>query len=220
MLPSAHAAEVAFAAATTFVRYLRQELGRDGFTAYLRALAEGGAGDALARTTGRGFGDWHGAWLASLQRASAVKPEVKDARIDRGEVAKRARLARLLVQRGHGDAALAELARTDKATLTSTGREGGWLTIHALAHERRKDDAALDRLLFAEPPGTEPLAPWYRIRARRAQARGDGEGSSRDRGRAVAREPYGPEAVCEDGRTGPEAALCEAARARTTPGID
>jgi hypothetical protein len=220
MLPSAHAAEIAFAAATAFVRHLRQELGAEGFHAYLRALAEGGVQDALSKVTGRGFSEWHGAWLASVERRASVSGAANEPSVDRAEVAKRSRLARLLVQRGHGDAALAELARAPKATWVAAEREGGWRTIHALAHDRRRDDDALDRLLFAEAPSTEPLAPWYRLRARRGEARGDVTGAARDRGRAVAREPYGPEAVCEAGRTGPEAALCEAARARTAPSLD
>jgi hypothetical protein len=145
---------------------------------------------------------------------------VKSAHVDGDESAKRARLARLLVLRGHGDAALAELARTEKGTLVARERDGGWLTIHALAHERRKDDAALDRLLFAEPPATEPRGAWYRLRARRADARAEGAEAARDRARAVAREPYAPDAICEEGRSGPEAALCEAARARTAPNLD
>jgi hypothetical protein len=220
MLPSAHAAEVAFAAATSFVRFLRRELGVEGFQGYLRALAAGGGEDALATVSRRSFADWHGAWLASVERASPGKGPAMAPAIDRAEAAKRARLARLLVQRGHGDAALAELARTAKGTLAASEREGGWLTIHALAHERRKDDAALDRLLFAEAPATEPLGPWYRLRARRGDARADAPGAARDRARAAAREPYGPEAMCEAGRSGPEAALCEAARARTAPNLD
>jgi hypothetical protein len=220
MLPSAHAAEVAFAAATAFVRFLRRELGPAGFHAYLRALADGGPGDALATVSARGFPAWHAAWLSSLERRDPAASSPKESAPDRAEVAKRARLARLLLQRGHGEAALAELARAPRSTLAAMESEGGWRALHALAHDRKKDEAALDRVLFAEAPTTEPPGAWYRLRARRGEARGDTAGAARDRARTSAREPYAPEAMCEAGRSGPEATLCEAARARTAPNLD
>ncbi len=221
MLPSANAAEVAFAAATLFVRYLRAELGVDGFARYLRLLAEAGPrDDALQRATGRSFPAWHGAWLDLLRQgpapARARGENVRNAQ-DGG---RRARLARLLVDRGHGDAAVVELERGAATAPRNFEADGGWRTLHALAHERRGDDTALDRVLFGVLPETEPEAPWYRLRARRAEARGELEASRRDRVRVLGREPFGPDAVCEAGRTGPEATLCRAARARRDPGID
>ncbi len=220
MLPSAHAAEVAFAAATSFVRYLRQALGVEGFTSYLRALATGAKDDALARVSGKTFGAWHAEWLASLPRSGPPRTDLEARIPDPADTSRRMRLARLLVQRGHGKAALAELERAGKGAAPGIVRDGGWLTLHALAQERAGDAAALDRALFAIDPATEPRGPYYRLRAAREQARGDDEAARGDRLKALAREPLGRESVCEQGRTGTEAALCEAARGRTAPNVD
>ena len=220
MLPSAHAAEVAFAAATSFVRYLRRELGAEGFPAYLRALGEGAKGDALAKVSGKSFSAWHAEWLASVGRGTGAPTATSPARGDAGETARRMRLARLLVQRGHAPAALRELEQADKASKKSLGRDGGWLTLHALAHEARGDGAALDRLFVEAAPATDPRGPFYRLRGARARLRGEEEAARADRAKAVAREPLGPETVCETGAAGPDAALCDAARARMAPNVD
>lgn len=220
MLPTAHAAEVAFAAATSFVRYLRRELGVDGFPAYLRALGEGAREDALAKVSGKTFATWHAQWAASLGRTSGTRASLAPRGGEAIETARRMRLARLLVQRGHGAAAVRELEQAGKVAGKSLTQDGGWLTLHALAQERRGDDAALDRLLFESAPVTDPRGAFYRLRGMRERSRGDDDGARVDRGKAVAREPFGPESVCEPGRTGAEAALCEAARARTAPNVD
>jgi hypothetical protein len=221
MLPSARSAAIAFASATSFVRYLRSDLGPQRWPAYLRALAGSRSSDVLLEATGKSFGTWQAAWLASVRREGKAManatPSVPE--IDR-DVPRRMRIGRLLVERGHGEAAMKELARVGDVARRSVEREGGWFTLHALAHDQRHDDVALDALLFGAAPATDPRGAWYRLRARRDEGRGDGSAGAKDREKAVSREPYGPEAVCEDGRTGREAALCDAARQRMQPGVE
>ena len=174
MLPSAKAAGVAFAAATSFVRHLRGELGPERWSTYLHALATSRADDVLLETTGKSFTAWQGAWLATLRRQPRGKDATaaSEADVDR-DVPRRMRLGRLLVERGHGDAALAELGRLAEPARRRVDHDGGWYTLHALAHERRRDAGALDALLFGPAPVSDARGAWYRLRAQRDDVRND-----------------------------------------------
>ncbi len=221
MLPSARAAGFAFAAATSFVRHLRGELGPARWNAYLQTIGATRGQDPLLEATGKTFSTWQNAWLSSIRR-TVKAPSASAAAVDDGEqsVARRTRLARLLVDRGHGDAALQELARLPDNERQKRSREGGWLTLHALAHEQRRANDALDAVLYDVTPESEPLAPWYRLRARRDEARGETSEARFAREKAVNREPFAPGAVCEEGRTGRESLLCDEARRRMQPSVD
>jgi hypothetical protein len=221
MLPSAKAAGVAFAAATSFVRHLRTELGAERWSAYLHALPTSRAQDVLLEATGKSFASWQSGWLATLRRGAKPKDLGAVSAVDSDrDVPRRMRLGRLLVERGHGDAALAELGRLADPARRRVEHDGGWYTLHALVHERRHDASALDALLFGPAPVSDPRGAWYRLRAQREDAQNARDQGAIDREKAVSREPYGPEAVCEDGRTGRESVLCDAARQRLEPRLE
>jgi hypothetical protein len=227
MLPSADAAMVAFAQVTSFVRFYADTAGEGALPRLLAALRDRNSVDeALAKASGADLKQWDTRWrahLASKPREPlpplfALGADIPDAR----DLRERVRLAELLLGRGHGKQALAQLDRikTEGANDDPTVR---YLRARALEADGRLSDAAP---LVADPAEVSaPYAPWWALRGRLARVRGDHGVADLSFVEARGGDPLDVEAACEgleptsrprDVRLHP---LCEAALARQEPGV-
>ncbi len=199
MLPNADIARVAYAEVTSFVQFLERE--KPGILPKLLAALSDGKGfpEALAEITGRPFAELDKKWRAELAAGksaatTAPTPPKADGR-------EKARLAELLIARGHGQAALTELEKVQFP------KDEPWIrSLHGEAlHLVGKDVEAAERV--GEPDGLRgPYAPWWSIRARVLPT-----GPLRDGAfvEALSNDPYDGPAACEGGG---DPALCAAAK--------
>ncbi|MEI7895115.1 MAG: hypothetical protein WCI05_18615 [Myxococcales bacterium] len=223
MLPSADQAMVAFAEVTSFVKFLVATQGNEVLPRLLGALREGASiEDAMQTVTGADLATWDKRWRVELTKAPKGLSSLfglagggADHR-DLRDVRDRARLAELLLARGHGGGAILELDRLRATALDdpSVRRLRG----AALETMGRPDDV---RGLVANPAEVlSSFAPWWALRGRWARRRGDEGVAVASFVEAVAQDPFGLEGACEgnladsrplDLRSGP---LCEASRRR------
>ncbi len=224
MLPSADDAMVAFSEVTSFVHYLAAMGTPETLSRLFAALrANASVDDALVTTTGSDLKGWDAKWRAYL----AEKPKetipaafglggARDVR----DLQKRVRLAELLYGRDHASEALVEV---DKVTSPDALQDSSvrYLRARILESLGRQADAAP---LVADPKDViSSFGPWWAIRGRWAQARGDDVTARSSFFEAVAADPLDVEAACEG--TGPASSpknplqrpLCDAARARHEP---
>jgi hypothetical protein len=226
MLPSADAAMIAFAEVTSFVRFYadrqeaqpdsRADAGSGGPLASLfRELREGRDSDeALLAASGADLKAWDARWRGYLAARPAVAlpsllglgaahepPRETEALRDLRD---RARLAQLLMARGHAPQALKELDRIELArapvandawTRAMGDPSVRWLRGRALEEVGRREEA---EPLFSDPSQVlSSYGPWWATRGRWAAARGD-EGLALSSFReAVAADPFDPEGPCE-----------------------
>jgi hypothetical protein len=232
MLPSADAANVAFAEVTSFVRYLADTGGSDVLPRLLAALRRTGNVDvALQDASGGDLHSWDTRWRAYLAAEThaplpasvglgAPPPDSRDLR-------DRVRLAELLYGRAHPAAALAEMDRVK----TASGKDDPSvksLRAHILG--------ALGRKVLGEREVEDPRAtsssygPWWAIRGRWEREDGKVDDADSSFVEAVATDPFDVESACETEDSaaavpddpGPETAagmLCAAARARHEPAL-
>jgi hypothetical protein len=236
MLPSAEAATVAFAEVTSFVRFYVQTQGDDAIPRLLSAIKAGLDPDAaLVAESGTDLKGWDQRWrghLASRPR-EPLSPLLDVGHGDRQsgkwiEMRDRARLAELLLARGHAIEALKELdplapagpLAPIEALDPSVDPTLGWLRARALESASRREEA---EPLVADPRSVvSSFGPWWAVRGRWARLRGDEAVAGPSFTEAVAVDPFNREAACEslDGEAPPDlrkAPLCDAARAAAEP---
>jgi hypothetical protein len=241
MLPNADAATVAFAEVTSFVRYYLAREGTGALPKLLRALRDAPDVDsALASTGGANLKTWDARWRAALPEqprsrtplpwglGERPKNHREDAKAFR-EQRDRARLAELLVSRGHAPSAIEEFAKLDEASKgmsaelrAEQARDPALRWLRGISLEESADDAehAKARALFDDVRDVSSLyGPWCASRGRWARARGDEEGAAVSFSQAVASDPFEPEVACEARPDDAEAIgrsaepMCVAARA-------
>jgi hypothetical protein len=249
MLPSADAAMVAFAEVTSFVRFYAQTQGDDALRKVLHELRAGREPDAaLQASSGADLKTWDTRWRAYVTgrprepvpalfgldapgaNARARAGEERDSEEKLRDLRDRARLAELLLARGHAGEAVGELDRIalarSPASAEGWDRAMGdpsmrWLRARALELAGRRDEG--DALVADPHQIVSSFGPWWAIRGRWARLQGDEGTATSSFVEAVAADPFDPDGACEtvDGAQHPDepgkAALCEAARAAGTP---
>jgi hypothetical protein len=221
MLPSAEAALVAYSEVTSFVRKLASQ-SPDTLQKLMREMRRTtDANEALKAATGSDLATWDKTWRTWLAEQPKEKvppffgldPPDKDI----SKVRDRARLADLLLDRKHPEAALVELGKIKDDNFTEPQLRT--MKIQALTYAGKKDEA---EALTAEPKDVVvPYGPWWAMRGVLAQTKGDGATAEPAFAEAVAFDPFGVEAACRTADRGGNGAapdpattlLCEAARA-------
>jgi hypothetical protein len=238
MLPSADAAAAAFAQVTSFVRFYLTHEGEGALPKLLRAIRDAPNVElALRAASGSDIRAWDARWrayiatrpgdprLLSMGLGGPAKNDKKTLASYRDQ-RDRARLAELLVSRGHAAAAVRELDQLGAmpgAAVSPELRERRlgdptlrWLRGVALEQSKASSDAE-ERNLFEDPGQViSPYGPWWASRGRWQRGRGDEPGASTSFSQAVANDPLDPECACEalPGSNSPRSSdpLCVAAQ--------
>jgi len=222
MLPSAEQAMVAFAQVSSFVAYWVEQSGEEALPKLLVALRDAPAGadaaQAIKAVSGMSLDDWDARWRAALKAKPHQVPEEmmggrelpKGAVVTFREVAKKRRLAELLLVRGHAKAAGEESSRA----LTLLPTDSGVRCVHADAMLTQGDLAAATKLVIEPKDVRSPTARWWSLHELLG---GAGRLPNAD-SLAVGLDPYEPHVACGELPSGrfPEDAirreLCVAAR--------
>jgi hypothetical protein len=225
MLPSADAATVAFAEVTSFVKYFVESSGNEALPKLLFALRSAkSVDDALKSVSGDALAAWDVKWRAQLQKRGkeplsplyglgAIPPGMGDSR-------ERARLAELLLARGHGAQAVVELDKIPENLLGDPSLR--YLRGRALETDGKAKDA--EPLVFDPKAWVTSYGPCWALRGRLARSRSDIGVAVSSFEEARAHDPLSVESACEalgDAEAGalPPSALCAAARARAEPDL-
>ncbi len=227
MLPSADAALVAFAEVTSFVAYLASEGPANSLPKLLLAI-RGGASidDALKTATGATLKEWDTKWrahLAELPRTTLSHGfGLGESRPGERELGRKARLAELLLGRGHAAEALAELDKAP-AGLAKDDASLAYLRARILEALGRGEEGAA---ILSDPRTVAAsFGPWWAVRGRLARAKSDDAVADPAFVEAVAVDPLDVEPACEgiEATSAPKdplgRPLCDAARARHEPDI-
>jgi hypothetical protein len=238
MLPSADAAMVAFAEVTSFVRFYVQSEGDEALPKLMKELSLGKEPDeALVAASGTSLKGWDGKWRSYLAtRPSEPVPALiglgaEHREIERwGDLRDRARLAELLLARGHFASGLDELdhmavanppVAADAWDRATADPSICWLRARALEGLGRREDG--ETLVIDPKQVLSSYGPWWALRGRWARLRGDEALAQASFVEAVAADPFDLEAACEsiDPVDAPlvagQATLCDAARAAAEP---
>ncbi len=230
MLPSADAAMVAFAEVTSFVKYFVESTGRGDEPAERAALPKllvelrsaKSVDEALQKVSGESLAGWDVKWRAQLQRRAkeplsplfglgAPPPGMGDSR-------ERARLAELLLGRGHPAEAVLELDKIGPELLADPSLR----YLRARSLEAKPEEATA---LVDDPKAwVTSYGPCWALRGRLARQRGDGATADASFAEARAHDPLSLESACESldpARPGVPLPnpLCEAAKARGEPDL-
>jgi hypothetical protein len=237
MLPSAEAATFAFAEVTSFVQFYLMREGDGALPKLLGDVKQAPDVDAaLVSASGAGLKAWEMRWRAYLAArpfdrgplafAMAHSKDDKRSFASYREQRDRARLAELLLARGHASAAVKELDALELAARRAPAdvreRQRGdprlrWLRGLALEPSDR-EWADEGRKLFDDPQELLlSYGPWWASRGRWARGRGDEASAAASFAEAVDNAPLDPEAACETrpGSPSPERSadpLCAAAQ--------
>ncbi len=237
MLPSPEAAMVAYSEVTSFVRRLDAQ-GPDTLKKLLAEMAHtGDASQALQKTTGQDLAAWDKAWRTWLSEQPKEKlPSYFGLNDDHGgekdlaQTRDHARLAELLLERKHPDAALIELAKIKEETFAVPELRA--LRARVFLAADKKEQALAD---VNDPKDViAGYGPWWAVRGV-IQRAGATPGSAPDTSEpsfaeAVAQDPFGVMSACRTVPDAPEPAphapaspapildpsteaLCQAARA-------
>jgi hypothetical protein len=225
MLPSADKAAVAFAEVTSFVRFYADTVGPTALPNLLAAIrAQDNASTALKELSGTDLAGWDTKWRAYL----ATRPpeplpaawSLGTAPVGMREIRERARLAELLLGRGHAADALTQLEPLG----ADAWQDASLRHLRARALEAAGNGPVVEASLGEPKDVASSYGPWWAIRGRFARARGDGPTADGFFVEAVAQDPLDVESACEtlDPASTPSAPaareLCEAARHRGEPG--
>jgi len=216
MLPSPEQAMVVYAEVESFIRYLVQQQGESvvvELVPRIRSAPEAdGVSEALRDMTGRDLEGWYEAWRTQLEPGDPWEGAAKPSSLAIRSV----RLGRLLVGRGHHEAAVRVLEPGRK----ELPKELQIRYLLAKAHVRRGDiDQAWKELSKADPP-MAPHAGAFALRGRLLADRGDRVGAEVSFFRGLALNPWSEEVACEMLETpllpsdDTRAWLCRAARKR------
>ena len=224
MLPSADAATVAFAEVTSFIKYLVETSGEQVLPKLLLSLRDAKTvDDALKQVTGETLAQWDVKWrkelpkrakdpLSAMYGLGGTPPGMGDSR-------ERARLAELLLGRGHPAEALVQL---DKIPETMLG-DPSLRYLRARVLERSGKTKEAEALVEDPKAWIASYGPCWAIRGRLLRARG--EDAALSFAEAVAHDPLGVESACErDPADPPDPArkgtpLCDAAENRHDPDL-
>lgn len=231
MLPSADAAMVAFAEVTSFVKYFVESSGRgDDPSASSEALPKllvelrsaKNVDEALKKVSGETLAGWDVKWRAQLQRRAkeplsplfglgAAPPGMGDSR-------ERARLAELLLGRGHPAEAVLQLDKIGPELLADPSLR----YLRGRALEGKPEEATP---LVDDPKAwVTSYGPCWALRGRLARKRGDAATADASFAEARAHDPLSLESACESlDKAQPGVSLpnplCEAAIARGEPDL-
>lgn len=199
MLPSADAAQAAFAEVTSFVAHFIETQGPKGLTDLLLAFRRGmNSDDALRSVSGMDLKAWDTKWRAhvlglpsgALPPTSPLAGLVQNGR----QIGERMRLSELLLTRGHASPALVQLEQiagsdvfSDPMLRTLRGR-----VFESLGRTKDAADQVADPKDIVASYGR-----WWALRGRLARARGDEGVAAPAFTEAVAGDPFGIEAACE-----------------------
>jgi hypothetical protein len=223
MLSSADKAMVAFAEVTSFVRYYADNAGDGALPKLLAAIREkDDAVAALKELTGTDLSGWDAKWRAYL----ASRPPDNSAAWLLGapppgsrETRDRARLAELLLTKGHPASALTQTS----GIVADAWTDPSLRHLRARVMEANGDLAGAAASIGTPADVAAAYGPWWAARGRFARAQlieGDADAFFQE---AVGQEPFDVECACEslDPQYFPAFAasrdLCEAARARKEP---
>lgn len=221
MLPSADAAQVAFAEVTSFVRYFASRGQPDTLPRLLLALKNGQSiDDALKFVTQKDLPMWDAEWRAQLVKTAKPAPAEGTAAGARGErrtsPRDRVRLAELLLGQGHAEAAAVELDGIERADGFSDDPAVRALQGRVLEALQRRDQALP---LVAEPRDVAAsFAPWWALRGRVFGAKADGAESESSFAEGIGEDPFDREIACHARAAGASTSgnvgdpLCNAAR--------
>ncbi len=199
LLPSPAHAMVVYAQVESFLRYLVGELGEQVLVELVPRLREAteeeGVSDALVSMSGRDLASWQEgwrSWLGSTRRE--VPRELSHGGKGPDALAVRnVRLGRLLVERGHGGAAVQLLEPASK----QMPEELQIRYLLAKAHlGAGSPERAWKELEGAAPPMT-PHAEAFALWGRMVADRQDGVGAELAFFRGLSLNPWSPEVACE-----------------------
>ncbi|MBX3197022.1 MAG: hypothetical protein KF894_02595 [Labilithrix sp.] len=228
MLPSADAAMVAFAEVASFVRFFVETQADGALGKLLVALRTAKSVDeALKLVSGETLPQWDVKWRAHLARKpkeplsplyglGGAPPSAADSR-------ERARLAELLLGRGHPNEALTELDKVSEALLGDPSLR----YLRARVLEAKGDVAGAEALVADPSAWIAGYGPCWALGARLARARGDVPAADRAAAEALAHDPFTVEAACGRApsdepsaqKQDPGGPLCDAARKRGEPDL-
>ncbi len=214
MLPSADAAMVAFAEVTSFVRFLEARSPEGTLQRLLGALRTMPVEGALREVTKLDLGQWDAEWRGDLSRKprAVLSPlfglgsRPPDARSARD----RARLAELLLGRGHASLARRQIDRiTGDVTQDPSLRH-----LRARILESASEEVAARAVVRDPASVVASSGPWWAIRGRLARSAGDGAEADPSFTEAAAHDPFSIETSCETiaPTGGRSSAMCAAAR--------
>jgi len=224
MLPSPEAATVAYAEVQSFVNRLDAQ-GPDTIKKLLKEMEHtADASAALQKTTGQDLAAWDKAWRAWLMEQPKGQLSgvfgIDSPEKDLLKIRDSARLAELLLERHHPEAALLELAKINEGAFQVPELRS--LRARALLAAGKPEDAARD---VADPKEVvSSYGPWWAVRGaiQHVNAGADGDHSEPSFVESVAQDPFGVMSACK-GRTDPSTnpgaggsgddPLCQAARA-------
>lgn len=225
MLPSADAAMVAFAEVTSFIRFFVESSPPDALAKLLVALRTAkDADEALRQVSNETLAQWDVKWRAQLAKhpKEALSPMfgLGGNPPGLGDSRERSRLAELLLGRGFGKEALAELDKIPEAMFVDPSLR----YTKARALEASGDTKASEALIEDPKAWIASFGPCWAMRARLATARGDSAVADPSSAEAIAHDPLGIEAACgtvepKDGPAAQGTPLCEAARKRGEPDL-
>lgn len=200
MLPSPEQAMVVYAEVESFIRYLVADQGAQVLVELvprIRRAGEGdGVSDALLAMTGKDLGAWYASWRATLPPASGRSEKVpgwKEGEAPDVVTIRNVRLGRLLLERGHDEAAAKLLEPAREAIPQEL--QVRYLLAKAFFRQG-KIEKAWGELEQAEPPMT-PHAGAFALRGRLLADRGDLVGAEASFFRGLALNPWSSEVACE-----------------------
>jgi hypothetical protein len=228
MLPSADAAMVAFAEVTSFVRFFVETQPEGALAKLLVTLQRAKSVDeALKEVSGETLAQWDVRWRANLARKhkeplsplyglGGTPPAAADSR-------ERARLAELLLGRGHPAQALAELDKVSDSLLGDPSLR----YLRGRVLEATGEGTKAAELVDDPKAWIASYGPCWALSARLARGRGDQALSDSAGAEALAHDPLTVEAACLSldasaaSGTGATAGgpLCDAARKRGEPDL-
>lgn len=230
MLPSADAAMVAFAEVASFVRYFVEASGDGALARLLVALRTASSADAaLEQVSGEDLARWDVRWRAHLARRpkeplSPLYGLGAGAPVGGGDSRERARLAELLLGRGHPGEALVELDKVPEHLLADPSLR----YLRARVLEAKGDPTQAAALVEDPSAWIASYGPCWAIRARLARARGDRAVAESAAAEALGHDPLDVESACPSpwdlaapasGASGAGGPLCDAARRRGEPDL-
>ena len=226
MLPSADAAMVAFAEVTSFIRFLVETSGEPVLGRLLVALRSARSVDeALKAVTAETLAQWDVKWRAQLARRAKepLSPlyGLGGSPPGAGDSRERARLAELLLGRGHAAEALVEVDKIPESLLSDPGLR----YLRARVLEGKGDPAAAEAVVDDPKAWIASFGPCWAIRARLAHGRNDLPRADGSTVEALAHDPLHVESACGgvDGLPGKGpregSPLCDAARKREEPDL-
>lgn len=227
MLPSPDAARVAYAEVTSFVGYFIERHGEGALQLLILDLRGGAETDAAMRSvTGHPVAHWVAQWQQWVAQLPEPTPMRPSPRVARGSSVANARWGELLLARGHAAAA----ARSLEQALLAAPESASLRARAARALEVAGEPARADGALGALEQLTHPSGAWFALDARRAQRAAQPALAAGRRALGLAYDPLEEGVACDgqwvaDSPPAPPPlpseprlrALCEAARAHTSP---